>query len=179
VSSASTIERVVTPRLVCERVQPGDAGDLSTLLLDPRVAATLWPSANPPGEQDVLDSLRANLEHWELHGFGMWLLRDRVGGQMVGRGGLQFTYSTGLDEIEAGWAIVPERWGEGLATELAWAAIDAAFNALELRYIVALALPDNHASRRVMDKTGFVYERELLYAGLPHVLYRRSPDGDP
>jgi hypothetical protein len=28
-----------------------------------------------------------------------------------------------------------------------------------------------------MDKTGFVYERDLLYAGLPHVLYRRLPDG--
>jgi RimJ/RimL family protein N-acetyltransferase len=173
VSSASTIERVLTPRLVCERVQPTDADDLSKLLLDPRVAATLWPGANPPGEQDVLDSLRANLEHWELHGFGMWLLRDRAGGEMVGRGGLQFTYSTGLDEIEAGWAIVPERWGEGLATEVAWAAIDAAFHALDLLHIVALALPDNHASRRVMDKTGFVYERDLLYAGLPHVLYRR------
>ena len=54
----------------------------------------------------------------------MWLLRDRSTGEMVGRGGLQHTFVAGLDEVEAGWAIVPERWGEGLATELAHACVD-------------------------------------------------------
>ncbi len=174
--TSSTIEHVLTSRLVCERIQAEHAAELSQLLRDPRVAATLWPGPELPDEQDVLDSLRANLDHWELHGFGMWLVRDRSSGAMVGRGGLQFTYSTGLNEIEAGWAIVPERWGQGLATELAWASIRTAFGSLDLLDIVALALPHNRASRRVMEKTGFVYERDLTHAGLHHVLYRRLPE---
>jgi RimJ/RimL family protein N-acetyltransferase len=45
-----------------------------------------------------------------------------------------------------------------------------------MRDIVALARPDNRASRRVMEKTRFGFEREVVYAGLPHVLYRRRPD---
>ena len=177
-TSASTIERVVTPRLLCERLQATDGEELFQLLLDPRVAETLWPGAEPPMAQDVLDSLRVNMEHWERHGFGMWLARDRMSGEMVGRGGLQFTYSVDLNEIEAGWAIVPERWGHGLATEIAWASIEAAFGPLDLLNIVALALPHNRASRRVMEKTGFAYERDVIHAGLPHVLYRRSRDRD-
>ncbi len=33
-------------------------------------------------------------------------------------------------------------------------------------------LPTNRASRRVMEKAGFGYERDTVHAGLPHVLYR-------
>ena len=43
-------------------------------------------------------------------------------------------------------------------------------------HIVAMALPHNRGSRRVMEKTGFVYEREVIHAGLLHVLYRRAAD---
>lgn len=174
--SASSVEQMTTPRLVLERLQPGHAEALLPLLLHPQVAATLWPRLQQPTEADVRDSLAAKIDHWERHGFGLWLARDRVSGEPVGRGGLQFTYTAGLDEIEAGWAIMPDRWGQGLATELAWASIEAAFGPLQMRHIVALALPDNWASRRVMEKTGFGFEREVLYAGLPHVLYRRRPD---
>ena len=47
---------------------------------------------------------------------------------------------------------------------MARAAIEAAFDALELPWIVALALPQNLASRRVMEKTGFTYQRDIDYA---------------
>ena len=49
-----------------------------------------------------------------------------------------------------------------------------AFGTLGLeRRIVAFTLVDNIASRRVMEKAEFEYERELEHVGLPHVLYRR------
>jgi RimJ/RimL family protein N-acetyltransferase len=92
---------------------------------------------------------------------------------MVGRGGLQWTYVGGHDEVEVAWAVVPERWGEGLATELAEASIATAFGPLHLEQIVAFTLPHNITSRRVMEKTGFQFERDIVHAGLPHVLYRR------
>jgi RimJ/RimL family protein N-acetyltransferase len=37
---------------------------------------------------------------------------------------------------------------------------------------VAFTLPTNTGSRRVMEKLGFHYEREISRAGLAHVLYR-------
>ena len=33
---------------------------------------------------------------------------------------------------------------------------------------------ENAASRGVMEKVGFRYDRELDHAGLPHVIYRLS-----
>ena len=172
--STGTIERIETPRMVLERLRPEHGAEQLQLLLDPRVTATLWPRReHPPTEADVLDGLAYKVEHWECHGFGMWLLRDRDTGEMVGRGGLQYTYTAGLNDVEAGWAIVPERWGQGLATELAHACVEVAFEQLDLLEIVAFTLPTNIASRRVMEKSGFEYERDIVHAGLPHVLYRR------
>lgn len=174
--STGTIERVETARMVLERLRLEHAPEQLELLLDRRVSATLWPRTRPPTEADVLDGLAAKVDHWERHGFGMWLLRDRETGEMVGRGGLQYTYTAGLNDVEAGWAIVPERWGQGLATELAQACVEVGFEQVGLLEIVAFTLPSNLASRRVMEKAGFQYDRDIVHAGLPHVLYRRSRD---
>jgi len=171
--STATIERVDTERMILERLRLEHAPEQMRLLLDPRVSATLWARAERPTEADVHDGLRAKVDHWERHGFGMWLARDRDTGEMVGRGGLQYTYTAGLNDVEAGWAVVPERWGQGLATELAHACVEVGFAHLDLLEIVAFTLPDNIASRRVMEKAGFTYERDIVHAGLPHVLYRR------
>ncbi len=75
--------------------------------------------------------------------------------------------------VEVAWAIVPKRWGQGLATELALASVEVAFDWLGLAELIAFTLPGNLASRRVMEKAGFAYEREIEHAGLPHVLYCR------
>jgi RimJ/RimL family protein N-acetyltransferase len=109
-----------------------------------------------------------------LRGVGFWLVRDRESGEVVGRGGLSHTLATGVDEVEVGWTIAPSRWRQGLATELASAAIEFAWTELGLDRLIAYTMPDNIPSRRVMEKTGFRYERGLLHEGVPHVLYRRN-----
>jgi RimJ/RimL family protein N-acetyltransferase len=174
VSVPTSIERVETARLVCERMQEEHFDVLARMLQDPRVGQWIWPRSDPPTEQELRESLTDKIEHWETYGFGMWLLRDRTTGEAVGRGGLQWTYVAELNEVEAGWAIVPERWGEGLGTELALASVEVGFGPVSLTEIVAFTLPDNVASRRVMEKAGFVYERDIVHASLPHVLYRRT-----
>lgn len=169
-----TLDRIETERLVCERLRPSHQDEVAVLLGDPRVARTLWPGESPPSEAQLLHLLSDKLEHWERHGFGLWLLREQATGAMVGRGGLQHTSVMGDGEIEAGWAIAPERWGEGLATELAHLCVEVAFGALALEQIIALALPTNLASRRVMEKSDFAYERDVTYKRLTHVLYRAT-----
>jgi [ribosomal protein S5]-alanine N-acetyltransferase len=170
--SDGPLDLLESERLVYERLRPGHAEDHARLLRDPQVAATLWPWSGGPTEADAVESLRAKVEHWQTHGFGYWLLRDRATGELVGRAGLQHTLLDGEDAVEAGWAIVPHRWGQGLATEAAAMSVRIGFYHLALTEIVAFALPENLASRRVMEKSGFAYERQIVHATLPHVLYR-------
>lgn len=174
-------ERLRTPRLIAERLAPEHEPDLARLALDPRVYPTLWPFPYPPTEADIHDGLRRQLNLWERHGFGLWLLRDRATGEFVGRGGLEYTDAPGRLSVELAWAIVPERWRQGLATELARAAVRTGFDELDVTELVALTLPHNAASRRVMEKVGFTYDRDIVHAGLTHVLYRlaRRAAGGP
>jgi ribosomal-protein-alanine N-acetyltransferase len=104
----------------------------------------------------------------------LWLLHDRSSGALIGRGGLQHTWVTGRKEVEVAWAIVPELWGRGLATESARASISAAFGPLNLPEVIAYTRPDNAASRRVMEKTGFEFERAFVTETTEQVLYRRA-----
>ena len=166
------LSEIETARLAASRVTEGDLPELLQLLRDPRVAATLSPTGHPPGEEEVRSGLIEAIGHWELHCFGLWMLRERRDGGLVGRGGLQHTFVTGHDEVEVAWAIVPELWGRGLATEVARASIDLAFGRLTLQNVIAYTLPDNVASRRVMEKCGFVYDGPIESQGVAHVLYR-------
>jgi ribosomal-protein-alanine N-acetyltransferase len=172
----SAIERVQTVRLVCARLRPEHLPELFRLACDPRVAAWNRADSRPPSERDVAGSLAVKVAHWERYGFGQWLLRDRLAREMVGQGGLQHTRVGGEDEVEVGYAIVPGRWGQGLATEMTQAALTVAFGELGLTDVVAFTLPHNVASRRVMEKAGFAFERDIEHAGLPHVLYRLRGD---
>ena len=174
--TARAVDRIETARLVCERLRRDHERDLFALLRDPRVAQMTWPRPEGPTAAEVSINLAAKLDHWERYGFGMWLLRDRATGATVGRGGLQWTHATGSDEVEVGWAIVPELWGRGLATEMALLAVDVGLGDLGLGSIIAFTLPHNVASRRVMEKAGFAYERDIEYVDLPHVVYRRARD---
>ena len=174
---ASAPTELDTPRMRGEPLGPEHETEMAELTLDPRVYRTLWPWSFPPTRADVRSSLADKRRHWERYGFGLWLLRDRSTGELVGRGGLQYTDALGGYAVEAAWAIVPERWGRGLASELARASVKVAFDSLRLEELIAITLPDNAASRRVMEKAGFRYDRDIVHVGLAHVLYRRRPDG--
>lgn len=163
--------------MVGERLTLDHEDEMVRLVLDPRVAETLWSPHETRTREEVRAGLQRKIDHWNQHGFGQWLFRDRATGAMVGRGGPQHTMASGRDEIELGWVIVPERWGQGLATELACASLEVAFGPLALREVIAYTQPNNLASRRVMEKSGFSYDREIRFEAEPFVLYRCNAPG--
>jgi RimJ/RimL family protein N-acetyltransferase len=164
-----SIEAIRTERLRLERVRPSDRPDLERLYGDPRVMATLGGVRGP---EYVGLGLARMLEHWERHGFGVWTMRDAATGAFVGRGGLQHVQLDDRDEVEVLYALVPEFQGRGLATELARESVRVAFEELGLPGLVCFTLETNLASRGVMERAGFRYERAGERAGLPHLFYR-------
>jgi ribosomal-protein-alanine N-acetyltransferase len=63
-----------------------------------------------------------------------------------------------IRQWEVGWAMHPEEWGKGYATEAAWSVIDWAFGELKVHRIVAYCHAANVASVRVMEKLGMQRE---------------------
>src|SRR5262249_23709781 len=110
--------------------------------------------------------------HWRRYGFGKSIWSLKANGRFVGIAGLRKVVVEGQDEVEIGYAILPEFWRQGFATEIAMACANVAFTTPGLTELIAFTLPTNFASRRVMEKCGFVFERDIVWKDLPHVLYR-------
>jgi ribosomal-protein-alanine N-acetyltransferase len=174
--TSTSLDEVLTARMRLVRVTADDGADLLNMHNNPRVSPTL---GGPATEEEGRIRLARHLEHWERHGWGYWIARDRETNAFIGRGGLRQQLIDGRDEIELGYGFAPEAWGRGLATELAREAVRIAFRVLQLPDLICFTLPTNRASQRVMEKVGFIYERDGIWAGLPHVFYRLTAYGLP
>jgi RimJ/RimL family protein N-acetyltransferase len=163
------LDELLTERLILERLGPAHRDDLGRLHRDERVAATL---GGVRSEEETLRILAECDQHWAQHGFGLWAAREKATRAFAGRGGLKRTHVGGRDEVEVAYAFLPQYWGQGLATELTLASVCVGFDVLRLRDLVCFTLTTNRASQRVMEKAGFRYERDVIHAGLPHVLHR-------
>lgn len=158
-----------TKRLVLTRVEPSDAADLHRMHRDEQVMRTL---GGVRSEEQTADVLRQLTAHWAEHGFGYWMAREAQTEAFVGRGGLRHVVIGGAAEVELGYALMPAFWNQGYATELACACVKVGFDVLGRDDLVAFTLPTNDRSRRVMERLGFTYDRDTIWAERPHVLYR-------
>lgn len=164
-----TLDAFVTARLLAERLTAAHRDEIHRMHQDPRVMAMLGGVRD---ETKTREYLERNLAHWDAYGFGLWILRDRVSGDVIGRGLLRHLDVEGQDDIETGYAFYPAWWGKGLATEIAQKCVDLGFEALKLESIVGLTTPANGASQHVLKKVGMVLDRAYDHAGIPHVLFR-------
>jgi RimJ/RimL family protein N-acetyltransferase len=157
-----------TARMAAGRIRENDFDDLCRMDQNPRVMATMG-GLRP--EAETRGFLRNGIDHWEQHGYGIWIFRGRNDGGFIGRAGLRNIVIDAHPEIELLYAVMPEFWRAGLATEMSHAILQIAPR-LGITQVVAFTLHDNRGSRGVMEKAGLRYERDIVWASLPHVLYR-------
>ncbi|MDF1837756.1 MAG: GNAT family N-acetyltransferase [Planctomycetota bacterium] len=94
----------------------------------------------------------ANYAEFETHGFGRWGIFHKPEGQLIGFSG--FKYLPELDEVDLGYRLLPEYWGRGLATESGLACLRFGFETMGFERLIALVLPENAGSMRVVEKIG-------------------------
>ena len=169
---ASCIETFQTERLKAERLRSSHLPDYVRLFQDSRVMATLSADGKPLPAEEAARWLGLALEHWDRRSYGFWAIRRKADKAFVGRAGLKSVRVNGKDEVELAYALLPEFWGQGLATEISRAILGLAFDEVRLTDVICFTLTTNVASARVMQKLGFRFEREGPHADLPHVFYR-------
>jgi ribosomal-protein-alanine N-acetyltransferase len=118
--------------------------------------------------------IRFYISCYDTHGFGSCAMIWKPTGEMIGSAGLQPL--DGSDDIEVGYSMVREYWGKGIGTEAARAWLEHGFRDHGLDRIVAIAVPENLASRRIMEKLGMRYEKTEMHYGSECVFYAISKD---
>ena len=138
-----------------------DAPAYAAMCYHPDVAKWLLPAAGDP-----VEAAKAAIERfarsWQERRYAPWGLF--LGDRLIGHGGLNFVPEFG--ETEVLWALHPDAWGKGYATETARAALDYGFRELGLELIFAITHPDNRPSQAVMRRLGLTYRRNVVYRGV-------------
>jgi ribosomal-protein-alanine N-acetyltransferase len=165
-----------TSRLRLRPFTEADAPTHLALYQDPEVTR---PLGGGPflGAEIAVRSRRAIdrfVRHWAEKGFGVFALEDLATGRFLGQCGLNTVDELG--EIEVLYALERAAWGRGLATEAARAALAYGFDEARLDRIIAVTRPEHAKSRRVLEKLGMRYERDVEIFGIRAVLYALSRD---
>jgi RimJ/RimL family protein N-acetyltransferase len=158
----------VTERLALREFTDGDLPDLMRLDTDPRVMRYIG-SGRALTTDAVSEVLRRVRRYYDLYpNLGVWRAERRDKGAFVGWFCLKYIPRT--VEVEVGYRLLPEAWGQGYATEGATALVRYGFEEVGLTRIVGLTHPRNAASQNVLLKAGLrdagfanYYGRRLRY----------------
>ncbi len=152
-----------TPRLLVRRFTLADADAVAEILGDPEVMR--FSVSGPMNSEQVrIKTIGDYLASYDNDlGIGRWAIERRLDGRLIGFCGLMPQEVDGHKEIEIGYRLARDAWGQGLATEAVLAVRDYAFTRLGLARLIAIIDPENVASQRVAIKAGLRYEKNFIF----------------
>lgn len=144
-----------TARLWLDEPEEADADALLAIHADP-ASWRHFPSGVVTDPEAGRTMVGASRRRFERDGLAYWSIRAADGGRVIGRGGCSVP-DEGLGE--PGWWNLYYRFdqrdvGRGYATEMGFAAIEAAHQVAPERPVLAYLLKHNQASRRTAEKLG-------------------------
>lgn len=151
---------IETERLLLREITPNDKEALFKLHSNPEVQKYTGEPVVKSIEE-IEKAILGRIKHYKKYGFGRWATFLKKEMQFVGWAGL--LYLPEFDEIDLGYRFLPEYWGLGIATEASYAILKYGFDTLRLKKIIAIALKENKASIRVMEKVGMEFYKYAPY----------------
>lgn len=108
---------------------------------------------------EQMDAARGRLEFYQIeHGFTFWAVERRSDDAMLGFCGLKRANAPGAEplhgEVEVGWRLREDAWGQGYAREAATASLDLAFYRFRAPRVIALTARGNLPSQGLMKRLG-------------------------
>jgi RimJ/RimL family protein N-acetyltransferase len=164
---------IETPRLLLREFTLDDAAVFLRLGSDPAIIRYTGDG----GSMKTLDDARASMvarpiADYQKHGYGRWAVVLKSTGEVIGFAGLK--YLDDLGEVDIGYRLLPEYWGQGLATEASRPAIEFGLSELKLPRILGLVDRENVASVHVLEKLGLTFVEVMKYRGFQVAKYAIS-----
>jgi RimJ/RimL family protein N-acetyltransferase len=151
-----------TERLRLRRLSVDDAEFILRLLNEPSFIQNIGDR----GVRSIDDArayiLKGPIASYEKFDFGLWIVETKSAGLPVGICGL--LKRDVLEDVDIGYALLPEFWSQGYAFESASAVTSYAREKLGAKRVLAVVNADNQRSIRLLEKMGFQYERMVRLA---------------
>jgi RimJ/RimL family protein N-acetyltransferase len=148
---------IETDRLILCKLTIDDAGFILDLLNQPSFLQFIGDRGVRTLDDASDYILRGPIASYERFGFGLYLTALKESGVPIGICGLVKRES--LEDVDIGFAFLPQFWSKGYAFESASAVMEYGKNALGLNRIVGVTSADNYASIRVLEKLGLRFAK--------------------
>ena len=102
---------------------------------------------------------------------GMWGMFDDANGEFIGSCLLR-SFNTEPGIIELGYSMEQKYWGRGLGGEMATAMVAHAFSDPNTVEVVAVTVPENIGSQRVLQKAGLLHQPNIFRDGLELAFFK-------
>ncbi len=158
-----------TKRLILEEIEDDRFDELVNLLANKKVHRFFPKTLNKEESNEFLLKIRKRQKE---DGISFWAVIQKYDMRFLGICGLLKQIIDEKEEIEVGYRINDEFWGKGYGTEAAEGCIKYAKDKLRLSSVISLILPENKQSIRVAEKNGLRLEKESMFHGQIHQVYR-------
>lgn len=151
---------IETTRLILRPWIDADLPPFAAMGRDPRVMAH-FPALQT--EQESKQSAIRAMNHIGDHGFGFWAVERKSDRQFLGFCGLKtVNFPCPVEgEVEIGWRLAHNHWGQGYAKEAAQACLHHGFDALLLPRITSFTVARNTRSWGLMERLGMARREDL------------------
>ncbi|UOQ65758.1 GNAT family N-acetyltransferase [Hymenobacter volaticus] len=146
-----------TERFVLRRLQQADAPALLDQRSDPRIMRYLDREPDTTLEQTTALIERITQNAADNSGVTWGIVRPAATQELLGTIGL-WRIMAEHHRAEVGYGLHPDYWQQGVMSEALAAVLDFGFQTLKLHSVEANVNPHNTASRRLLEKHGFVQE---------------------
>ncbi len=157
-------------RLIIQKPIFDDFADLYHLQTTPEVMAFVGNGVREKNEVRV--GLEKAIRHYEKHQFSLGSVYLKDSQRFIGRAGLIYlNYDDQQPHVELAYALLPEFWGKGYATELAKSLVIWGFAHLSIQKLIAVVHPENKLSQNVLEKSGMSKTGLINYGNKQLVSY--------
>jgi RimJ/RimL family protein N-acetyltransferase len=155
---------IETPRLTLRplTLEDADAAFMMRLVNDPQWLRHIG-DRNVRSLEDARRYIQKTMDMYDRLGFGSWVAQLKATGEPIGTCGL--VKRDGIDDVEIGYALLPEFRRRGLALESARAVLSYAWDVLRLPRVAAIVTPANDESIRLLEKIGLRFSQRITKPG--------------
>ncbi|WP_239616817.1 GNAT family N-acetyltransferase [Cohnella mopanensis] len=160
---------IESDRLIFRKYHSDDLDQLLTMASDPDVMRYIGQGTTWTKEQakESLDKF----VNWYQSGLGLYIALDKRSNKMVGHSGLVPQTIEGNNEIEVGYWVVKDYWGQGYGLEQAKVWKQFGLSSLNKKRLVSIIQHGNIGSMKVAEKNGMSYEKDIVFNGKEVALY--------
>lgn len=163
-----------TERLILREILPTDIDGMYELHSDLEVHKYLGNNIITNKEQ-IAGLINFVRQQYLNYGIGRWAIIDKKTNEFIGWSGLEWVteeINKHTNFYDLGYRLIRRFWGQGIATETAFASLSYAFNKLKTNVVFARADCENIGSNKILKKVGLKFIETFDLDEIKHNWYK-------